>query len=229
MHKIELSVSKREKTGKQASEAADSGQVPGVVYGKKHKSQPIKADARQIQKIYSEAGTNQVVELTVDDEKSLPVMFKEVQYNAVRGEVRHFDLYAVDMTQTLEADVPVEFVGEAPAEATDAVVVILHDEISVSAKPADLPETFAVDLSQLAEIGDSITIGDVDIPEGVELLSDPEEVLIKVDAPREEEPEPVEEVEGEEGAEGEDSEDKPEGESDEDSAKDKSSEKSDEE
>jgi large subunit ribosomal protein L25 len=114
----------------------------------------------------------------------------------------HVDFQAVSLTETVRADVTVNLVGEAPAvETYMGVLVPSLEQLSIECLPTNLPESIEVDISGLAEIGDNLLVGDISAPEGVEILNDPEDVVVVVIAQAVEEVEEEEELELEEDME----------------------------
>jgi len=124
-------------------------------------------------------------------------------FDPVSGKPLHVDFRQVNLKEKVTANIPIEIIGESPAiKEKDGVLVTPLDEIEVEALPTDLPESIQVDISGLANIGDSITVADLKVGDKVEIQTDPETpiVLIQEQQAEEEEPEPVE-TEGEEAVE----------------------------
>ena len=180
------------------------GIVPCVLYGNDTDNTPIQCKHTELFRTYSKAGASTIVELTVGSKK-VPVLFHEIEFDPVSDKIIHVDFYAVDMKKKIEARVPIEFTGEAPAvKEQGGVFVTVRNSLRVSCLPADLPHSLEADISSLAEFGDSIAVGKIAVPEGVEILTDAEEMIANVQEPRRVEEEiPVEAAEGEEGVEGE--------------------------
>lgn len=175
------------------------GKVPGVVYGNS-KNMMLHFDEVALKKAYVKAGESTLVELDADGTK-LPVLFHAIDQDPVSDRMIHVDFYAVDMNKEVEAEVHIRFEGESPAVKESAILVTALDTVTVRALPANLPHDLPVDLSKLVAFGDTITVADITVPQGVEILNDKEEVIVIAQEPR---PEEVEEapvvVEGAEGA-----------------------------
>lgn len=164
------------------------GFVPSVFYGAKTDSTPVSVALGDFLRVWHEAGESAMISLKMGkDEKD--VLIHEVQVHPLTGKPLHVDFYVVEEGQTVEVDIPLEFIGEAPAEDKGGVVVKVLHELPVEAEPKKLPQHIEVDLSGLEEIGDHITVGDISLPEGVVAQLDADDIIISVQEPREEEPE----------------------------------------
>lgn len=219
MQETVLQATKRTKFGKSFRRIAAS-QLPGVVYGKTMEPTPISVDEPAFNKALREAGSNKVIDLVIGEDSKNPtkVLIHDVQYHPLTNQPTHFDLYAVNLKEKLRADVPLHFVGRDDIELVrsgEATLATVYDTVLVEANPLDLPEHIEVDVSQLKEIGDHITAGDLNIGSKAEVVTDENEVLVKLDVIRETEEEELEPVEGEIGELGEEGgEAPPEGEED---------------
>ncbi|MDQ6748023.1 MAG: 50S ribosomal protein L25 [Candidatus Dormibacteraeota bacterium] len=176
--------------------------IPGVIYG--HRVDPVSVSVprRDFERAFHRAGRTQLLDLQVDGEgRPRKVLVREVQYNPRGGATLHIDFYQVNLKEKIVADVPIVLVGESPAvlRRDGELQQNLHS-LKVTCLPADIPEHVEVDVSGMENVEDSIRISELITPADVEVISDPEEVVVKVAVPREVEEEPV--VEGE-GAEGE--------------------------
>src|SRR5436305_12221758 len=189
-----------------------SGRVPGVVYGGGQESVGFHADARELRIALAASGA--VLDLAVDGQRPSPVVLKEAQRDPVRGATIHVDLLRVRLDQAIHAVVPLELTGveDAPGVKEGGVLEQIARELNVEALPTAIPESIVHDIGEM-QIGETISLSVVVMPEGVTLLDDAEEtVLATLSPPRlqvEEEPEAEEETElageeeGEPAAEGE--------------------------
>ncbi|RLC37677.1 50S ribosomal protein L25 [candidate division Kazan bacterium] len=185
------------------------GNIPAVIYGKETEPLSVQIDSVSLKRLYREAGESSLVQLKLDDEERL-ILFKEPQYDPRTGEIIHIDLYQIKLGESIKAEVQLVFEGEAPAvEQEDGVLVTNKDKVEIECLPRDLPKDIKVDISGLKNIDDSLAIKDLQVPEGVKILDDPEDSVVVVTPPREEEEEPAVsedeaiedvEVEGEEKA-----------------------------
>ncbi len=164
------------------------GKLPLALYGKDIEPLLLSGDMQTISKILKKAGESSLINIKIDGKDERIVLFREPQYNPVNGEVFHIDLYQVNLKEKIRAEVPLSFIGEAPAVgAVDGVVVTNRDKIEVECLPSDLPHAIEVDLSILANIDDEIKIKDLKLPAGVEVLDEAEDSIVIVTQKREEE------------------------------------------
>lgn len=213
MAEIKLKVDKRKLTGRKVKALRKEGILPANIFGKKVDSMSVELPLADFDKIFEEAGETSVVTVSVEGEKeSRPVLISNIQRDPVTGRAIHADFYQIDLKEKVTANVPVEFVGESPAEKQGLGTVVQYiNELEVEALPGDLPESFEVDVTTLDEVDKSITVGDLKVDKSkVEVKAEAEEIVAKVEEQEEEEEEavtPETEIIGEEGesAEGEDS------------------------
>lgn len=178
------------------------GKVPAVIYGRGKDTQSLLVDGRLLRKVLTMGGTNVLIDLQIGNgagTQQETVMLKEIQRHLWQPDrLLHVDFIRISMEDEIEVEVPVNFVGDAAGTAEGGILQFVLREVSVKCLPGNIPELFEVDLSSL-EIGDSISAGSLTLPEGVTLLTGPEETLVQVLVPEEEEEEEEEllEVEGE--------------------------------
>lgn len=199
----QLKAEERTVLGKKVKKLRHEGYLPGNVYGKGLKSYALQVKFADFDKVYKEAGETGLIDLSYDG-KTKPVLVKNLQMNYVYHTPLHVDFYQVNLKEKVKATVPIVLIGEAEA-VTDKVGMLLQSvsEVEIEALPDKLPEHIEINVEHLAELGQQITIGDLQAPEGVTILTDPAQTVAKVNELVVEEPEPEEPAEGEEGAEGE--------------------------
>jgi len=190
--------------GKHVKKLRREGKLPANVYGKGLESQAIQVVTKTFETIFKEVGETGLIDLQFEG-KSHPVLVKNIQLKYPLKTPLHVDFYQVNLKEKVKTMVPLEIVGE-PKAVTEKIGILLQqiNEVEVEALPTELPERFDVQVEHLAAIGDQITVSDLNVPEGVTILSEPEQIIVKIDEPVVEEPEPEEpeEAEGEEGEEG---------------------------
>ncbi|OGG41871.1 hypothetical protein A2837_01505 [Candidatus Kaiserbacteria bacterium RIFCSPHIGHO2_01_FULL_46_22] len=187
---IKLNVVKRTETGKKLDKLRANGKLPAVVYGAKEESTPLSLDRREFEKAYEAAGESSIIVLTgLDEDKE--VLVHDMAFNAVKGGVQHVDFYAVEKGKEVTVPVELTFVGEAPAIKLGGSLTKALHEIEVTAKPANLPHEIIVDINVLNTFEDHIRVKDLNIPSGVKVENDPEDMVAVVTEAKEE---PVEEV-----------------------------------
>ena len=184
-----------------------SGSIPAVVYGLGMEPKPVYIDSREFNNaLKTEAGANVILNISIGKKDTVTALPREIQRHPYKDQIIHVDLIQIDLTQTVEADVSLDFTG-VPIGVKDegGVVQTINNTITIVALPADIPSSLEVDISEL-NVGDNIVATDVDLPEGVVLATeDDESILVTVNIPRavvEEEEASVEGLEGEEGVEG---------------------------
>src|SRR3989344_1272701 len=184
---MELQAQARSVLGKSVKSLRNKGFIPAEFYGRGFPNQALAVAKSDFEKALKSAGESTVITLVVDGKKH-PSLIHDVQHDSISGDVIHADFYGVHMDEKIKAHVPVEFSGEAPAvKAHGGVLNKAMDEIEVEALPADLPHSFVVDVSGLAEIDQSIYVRDISVPAGVKVLFDPETVVVTVMPPVKEE------------------------------------------
>ncbi len=185
---LTLKASRREVTGKKVGQLRAAGKLPVVLYGYDTENLSLEVDERELGKVYRAAGSNTLVTLHIEGGKDVKVLIHDEQHDPVTGAILHVDLYAVNMKERVETDVPLKLVGEAPAvrELEGSLVVNRH-EVEISALPSDIPQELELDISVLATFDDVVRAKDLQLPTGVELLEDPETVIVSVAEPRSEE------------------------------------------
>jgi large subunit ribosomal protein L25 len=177
----------RTEIGKKANKLRSQDLIPAVMYGNKVSAQNISVNYNEFKKVYSKAGESALVELEVEGKK-LNVLIHDIQLAPMSGRYTHIDFFQVNMKEEVETEIPLEFVGEAPAvKALGGVLIKNMDEISVKCLPADLPEKYVIDISSLATFDDVIAVKDLKISDKIEILLDGETVIALVSAPRSEE------------------------------------------
>ena len=196
----------RDATGKGAArKLRAAGRIPAVVYGRGTESRAISVDPKALVQLLqkSDAGMNTLIELSVDG-TAKTVLVKELQRDPVRGRPLHTDFYLVDLDQKVEVSVPIHLTGRAPGVELGGILDHPLREIELECLPRAIPESIDVDVSAL-DVGDSIHVRDLELPEGVSVQSDVNLAVASVVAPVVVEEPVAEEVEeGEEAvAEGE--------------------------
>lgn len=177
---MELQVQKREIFGKKVNILRDSGWIPAELYGRGRENIHLSVPVKEFSRVFKEAGENTIVNLALGNEK-LPILIHEVIMNPLDDTIMHIDFYQVRMDEKITASIPLEFTGEAPAvKEKNGVLIKAMQEIEVEALPADLPHDFQVDLNTLSDIGMSIHVKDIKVPERVKLLVEPETVIATI-------------------------------------------------
>jgi len=180
MERLELEVSKREITGKKVRFLRREGIIPVSLYGHGTDSTALQVDAKRLKQMLVQAGKTDLISLKLTD-STKKVLVRDVQKNPLTDEVLHVDFYHVKMTERISAEVPLAFIGEAPAlKNRDTSLLRLIDSLTVEALPDALPHSLEVDISTLEHTDQAIYVRDIHLGDGVTLLGDPEQMVIKV-------------------------------------------------
>lgn len=169
--KISLKIDERTAHGKKVKKLRQTGITPGVVYGQGMEPLAIQAEAGDVRRVVAAAGRHTPINLT--GTKRRIAMIKDVEFHPTKaGIIRHISLHAVRADEPVTAEVPIRLVGLGESEAERAGLIILQaiEKIEVKALPMELPEALEVSVSELKAAGDRITIGDITLPKGVELV-----------------------------------------------------------
>lgn len=182
MKRPKITVEKRTILGKKVKKLRREGILPANIYGKDIKSLAVALPAKEFETVFKEVGETGLVDVAVNGEVK-PALIHNVQIEPLSNQYLHADFYQVNLKEKIKAMVPIVAVGEAKA-VLDKVGIILQplSEVEVEALPEDLPEKIEVNVEKLATLDEQITIGSLKAPQGVEILTDPEQVVVKVAA-----------------------------------------------
>lgn len=185
MDKLQIKAELRDLKTTTPEKLRKSGKLPGVLYGHKVTNANLALDAREFDKIFKKAGESTIVDLKTDDGKTHPVLIHEVQYHYLTSAPIHVDFYQVSLTDKLKAKVVLEFIDEAPAVKTlGGVLVKVLSDVEVECLPADLPHNIPVSLAGLKTLQDTLHVKDLVVPAKVKILTPADELVIKVQPPR---------------------------------------------
>ena len=198
---LKLKAEKRKLYGRKIKKLREKGILPANIYGKKIKSQAIKVNLKEFLRLYKEIGKTGILSLSLLKETKIrPVLVHNFQKDPVSDDPLHVDFHQIDLKTKVQVSIPIKFKGESPAVIKGGVLIQLMNEIEIEALPTDLPDRFEVDISKIEEIGQGIVIKDLKVDKKkIKILVDnKDELIIKVEEPKEEEEKPVEEVSVEE-------------------------------
>ncbi len=190
---ISLSSELRKKVKKGTKSLRKEKSIPAVLYGPEIKENlNLKVQLKDFESVLKKAGESSLVSLKVKDKKEeVLVLIHDVQYGPLSGKPTHVDFYQPLLKEETEVTVPIVLEGIAPAvKNMEGTLVQNISEIEVKALPQKLPQDVKVNIKKLETFDDVILVGDLEVPEGVKILRDPEEILISVSPP-----EKVEEIE----------------------------------
>lgn len=163
--------------------------IPGIVYGGDRPPVPVSVERRAITEILrSESGSNTLFTLRLDgqEDKKRVVMVRDVQRDPLAGALIHADFVRIDMSKRIEVEVRVQLAGTAIGVKEGGLLDFVNREVEVSCLPTDIPDSIVFDVSELA-VGQHVEAGQLVMPEGVELRSEPDMVILVISTPRLEE------------------------------------------
>jgi large subunit ribosomal protein L25 len=171
-----------------------SGKVPGVVYGKKVGAVQIAVEAKELLMLLR-SNPHAIVEMDLPQAGKQPVMIHEVQRDQISRNLLHIDFHQINMDEPVRTSVALDFEGEPKGAEDGGMLQIQLHEVEIRCLPAAIPASITVDVSGL-ELGDTITVGALAAPAGVEIKSHSDDVVVTLLAPQKE---VVEELEPETG------------------------------
>ncbi|MDI6710708.1 MAG: 50S ribosomal protein L25/general stress protein Ctc [Thermoanaerobacterales bacterium] len=168
------------------------GKIPAVVYGRAVGSLPVEVETRAVERLIDRHGAGGLVELGLKGGgrvKKYHAIIKDIQYHPIKRHLQHVDFQQISLKEDVTTHVPLRLVGEAPGAKKGGVVEQHLRQVEVSCLPTRIPEAIDVDISGL-DLGESLHVKDVNVPEGVRLLTDEEISVVSISAPRREALEP---------------------------------------
>ena len=185
----------REITGKQVGQLRRDGWIPGVIYGRKEPV-AVQMEQKALRRALRTVGTTHLADVKVGGQLRT-VLVREIQQHATRGDLVHIDFMEVDMKSKLRASAELVTVGMAAPEAEGlGAATLMLREVDIECLPDDLVAEIEVDLSAIKTADDTIYVKDITAPKGVEILTDPEQVVARFEFAAAEEVELGEETEG---------------------------------
>jgi len=199
MDNVSIVVHKRDVTGTRATKRLrKSGLIPGVIYGHGKDAVLIAVEPHVLREaLHTSAGMHAVLDVTFEGQKrGHKAIVKQLDLDRVKSNVVHVDLQEIRLDETIETSVAIHFVGEAKGVKAGGMLDEAVREVTVKGVVTAIPEHLVMDISDL-DMNETLKVADLQVPEGIEVLADPEDVLCSVLPPRK-----VEAEEGEEGEEG---------------------------
>lgn len=192
---IELTAMERTVTGKQVKRLRREGWTPAIMYGHSFDAVPLQFETRHLTRLLTDVGGSQLIRVRIEGKQPEMALLRDVQRDPIRQTILHVDLYRVKMTERITAEVPIEIVGESPiVESRMGILIQGVSSIEVNCLPGDLVDAIEVDISGLTEVDQAIHVRDLAIPAGMEAVTDPDEMIVRI-VPLEEAPVSKEEEE----------------------------------
>jgi large subunit ribosomal protein L25 len=194
MEQIELAAQPRSITGKKVKRLRSEGLMPLVVYGRETEPVNIQATAYEVARAFAES-RGQLIELHIEGESEpRMVLARDIQRDVLSGAFLHADLYQVDIREKVQVEVRLSFVGEpALVDTGEAVLSVVLNSVEVECLPTDILQSVEVDVSTLVTMDDAIYVRDLAVPDTIELLTDGDEMIARLQYVMEEEEEEEEE------------------------------------
>lgn len=179
-----LNATTRTALGRQSKQTLADGLIPCVIYGHGIEPRSVQVIRGEFRKLYRQAGTSSLVDITIDNAAPVKALIQEVQVDIVMMEPVHIDFRQIRMDEKVTVEVPLRVVGESKAVKEMAgTLMVSMNEVTVECLPADLPREIVVDISKLVTFEDNITIGSLDLGKGVESTQDATLVVATVIRP----------------------------------------------
>lgn len=180
-----LKAEERTTFGKKVKNLRKEGVLPGHVFGNGLETESVQVTFKDFAAIYGQVGETGLINLKIGEEKIRPVLIREAQYDPVRGTVLNIDFYQVNLKIKTRVYVPVEFIGEeddiTAVHSGDAIVLQPISEVEIEALPTDLIDKIEVNISVLKNIDDAITVDQLNYDRStITVLTNPEEVVVKL-------------------------------------------------
>lgn len=188
METIRLKAQLRQLIGKKVKKLRNEGSLPISLYGQATKTENLAVKTVDFTKVFQAAGRSSLVDLEIEGQPPFKILIKAVQKHPVTDEFLHADFYKIRLDEEITAEIPLKFVGQAPAvKELEGNLITNKDLLEVKCLPADLVHEIEVDISSLKTFADAIHIKDLAIPANIKVEADPEEVVVLVTPPRSEE------------------------------------------
>ncbi len=183
MEVLKIEAEKREEFGKRpVKRLRKSGWVPGIVYGPDQEPIPVKIKFNTVEKIFHHITETTPIDLSIDG-KTYRVYLKMVQRDKLTDKVVHIDFYVPMKGHKMRLNIPLKYEGKPIGVERGGTLEILVEELPVEVDPDKIVDEIKVDITNV-ELGESLHVKDLDLPEDMKPLLDEEEVLLVVIAPR---------------------------------------------
>ena len=183
MSEVSIEVVKREETGKNANRRLRAaGAIPAVLYGGKPDPMAIQIDRKTLHELLKKAGGENAVFLLklAGTQKSRHAMIRHLDVDPISRQIVHIDFQRIDLTEKVRVQVPIHTVGLATGVKNEGGVLdFVTREVEVECLPSDIPTQLEVDVSEL-HVGQHVEARSLAMPAGVELLEEPERVIVSV-------------------------------------------------
>jgi large subunit ribosomal protein L25 len=193
MEQYELTAAPRQVIGKQVKALRRAGQVPAILYGRNVEPMALQLEARSLNRVLSHVGQSRLIKLNVQGQPEPHMaLARAIHREPITGSLYHVDFMAVSMTEKIKVQVQVILVGESPAvQRGEGVLVHALNSVEIQCLPGDLMDAIRVDVSTLDKVDAQVTVKDLKVSEGIEILAGLDEMVVRVTPVREEKVEEV--------------------------------------
>jgi large subunit ribosomal protein L25 len=182
MSNLRLKASNRTVFGKSNGSLRRQGITPIHVFGNGIESLSLQCDSNEIKKIISHEGATRLIDIQIEKEKNpRSVFIREIQRDSLNGQLLHVDFYQVNKSEKMTAEIPIIFVGEAPAvKSKDNLMEHQLTHIEIEAYPDKMPPHIEIDISNLKQAGDTIHVKDIKFARDISTTADPDQIVVKI-------------------------------------------------
>lgn len=184
MAEYSIKAEAREIKGKKVSQLRHDGLVPGAVYGPNIEPKKLAFNYRELETTLRNAGGTNVIDIQIEGGDTIPVLAREVQRAIIKGTILHVDFLAPDMQKTIRAEVRIEITGQSPLVASRKGIMLTGpNSVQLEMLPTNLLNKITIDVTELDTIGDTIAVKDLPLRDGIMVINDPEEMIVKIVQP----------------------------------------------
>lgn len=180
---ITINALERTVLGKKVRSLRAAGQIPAVLHNHGKQSLHVSVEAKQAAHVFSAAGKHHPVSVVLDG-KNHTALIRDVDYVPGKIFMNHMVFQLVNADEKVEATIPVEVTGEVPAVRSGLQMIEQLKEVEVKAFPRDLVDALQVSGESLSKDGDTVTVADIVVPKGIEIMTDPDQVLASIETPK---------------------------------------------
>lgn len=178
---LKLQATHREVVGKKTRFLRRQGITPAHLYGHNIKSLTLQCDTTELQHLIAQAGRTRLIDLEIDGDKPKSVFVREIQRDEITQQLLHVDFYQVKKTEKITVEVPIVFVGEAPAlKGKGRMIAHGVTSLSIECLPSNVPPQIEIDLSPLEELEQAIYVRDIVLDPDITVNTDPDQLVVKV-------------------------------------------------
>lgn len=181
---VKLSVERREILGKRVRRLRRQGILPGNIFGHQRESVPIQLNAQEFSRFLKTHAPTTLLSLKLGRSAAQTAVVAHVQHDPVTSAIQHVDFMHVELSKPMKARIPIRLVGQSSAvKNLNGVALQLLETLEVEALPASLPEAITLDISDMTGLNDMHYARDLPVPPDVQVLTDPDEPVMKIEPP----------------------------------------------